>query len=34
MAISIVDEAEAHRVFDYLNQMNELGELNHADQER
>lgn len=34
MAISTVDEEEAHRVFDYLNQMNELGELNYADQER
>jgi len=27
-ALSIVDEAEAQRVFDYLEQMGELGELN------
>jgi hydrogenase expression/formation protein HypC len=26
-AISTLDEAEAHRVFDYLRQMDELGEL-------
>ena len=26
-AISTVDEAEAHRVFDYLREMDELGEL-------
>lgn len=27
-ALSTVDEAEAHRVFDYLEQLGELGELN------
>ena len=30
LAISVIDEAEAKRVFDYLNQMNELAEL-HGD---
>ena len=29
-AISIVDEEEAHRVFDYLKQMDELAELEEA----
>jgi hydrogenase expression/formation protein HypC len=27
MAITVIDEAEAARVFDYLDQMNELAEL-------
>lgn len=27
-ALSTVDEAEAHRVFDYLEQIGELGDLN------
>ncbi|MCL4255638.1 MAG: HypC/HybG/HupF family hydrogenase formation chaperone [Anaerolineae bacterium] len=31
-ALNIVDEAEAHQVFDYLRQMGELDEL-HADNE-
>jgi hydrogenase expression/formation protein HypC len=30
-AISTVDEREATRVFDYLNEMGELGELDNAD---
>lgn len=30
-ALSIVDEAEAAQVFDYLRQMGELGELTEAD---
>ena len=30
-AISTVDEGEAVRVFDYLNEMGELGELDNAD---
>jgi hydrogenase expression/formation protein HypC len=29
-AISILDEAEANRVFDYLRQMDELAELQEA----
>jgi hydrogenase expression/formation protein HypC len=29
-ALSIVDEEEAHRVFEYLRQMEELGELQPA----
>lgn len=29
-ALSIVDEDEARRVFDYLEQMGELGELNES----
>jgi hydrogenase expression/formation protein HypC len=29
-AISTVDEAEANRVFDYLRQMDELGELENS----
>lgn len=28
-ALSIVDEAEAHRIFEYLKEMDELTELNH-----
>lgn len=28
-ALSIVDEAEAHRIFEYLKEMDELAELNH-----
>ncbi|MBX3063631.1 MAG: HypC/HybG/HupF family hydrogenase formation chaperone [Anaerolineae bacterium] len=30
-AISIVDEQEAVRVFDYLHEMDELGELQHGE---
>jgi len=30
VALSVLDEEEAHRVFDYLKQMDELGELEHA----
>ena len=29
-ALSRLDEAEAHKVFDYLKQMEELGELNSS----
>lgn len=29
-ALSIVDEEEAHQVFEYLHQMDELGELKEA----
>ncbi len=28
-ALSIVDETEAHRIFEYLKEMDELTELNH-----
>ncbi|SHK32695.1 HypC/HybG/HupF family hydrogenase formation chaperone [Rhodothermus profundi] len=31
IAISVVDEAEAHRVFEYLRQIDELDELNSPD---
>ncbi len=33
-AISTVDEAEAQRVFDYLDELGELGELNRSADER
>lgn len=30
LALSIVDEAEAHKIFEYLEQIGELGELQEA----